>query len=364
MPHTAKDRVIRCNGQPNAPDGIGPAAVYRGNIVMQPEADILLADSDDEQQTISLRSVLAQLAASGAYIQPLPTQAACAYWPEHAVDWREQAIEMRGDALYCDQDGVGQSCPWRTDWSVASCHPSELLCVCPSKVVLGLAIETTSFWGLAMQDQPQFWANRRTLCGETLSLETLEMPGQKIVTSAECSHNISTSMCNPRISRALQRSFDSVVPTWPPVTVPPSMTAAYRLRQGLRLRIANAGCDNGRSWLKSIPSAAGDLPLTCNWKDAAYLTVSVSNAVDLDPALWYMYGVAVTLTDNATDVSLSDMCFTQQRLRSCVDLTRTYGLATGSGSISRLHLDGPEIVAVADAKLVIPEATLVIDDVY
>jgi len=360
----AGGRVARCNGLPGSPDGIGPAAVYRGDLILQAEADLRLAFPDDSIPTASLRDLFRQLTASGAYMPPNQATPTCDYWSEHDIDWRQQAIEQRGDALYCDQDGVGQSCSWRTDWSVAACHPRTLLCTCPSKVVLGLAIETTSFWGVSMQDQPRFWANRRALCSESLSLQTLAMPGQKTVTSAECSHNVSTSMCNPRLSRALQRSFDTAIPAWPPTTSPPSMRTAYRVRQGLRLRIANSGCDNNRAWLQSIPADVGDLPLTCDWKSAASLTVSVSNAVDLDPSLWYLYGVAATLTDNATDFSLSDMCFSQQRLRSCVDLTRTYGLGTDRTVISLLHLEGPEIVAVDNTQLTIPEATLVLDDVY
>jgi hypothetical protein len=355
-------RVARCSGSLDGRDGVGPATVYRGSVVLDPEADLVLKMVDGST-SLSLRDALQALSAKGIYTQNTSTSDQCYYWSENVVRWREQAIEQKGDSLYCDTDGVGNSCEWRTDWFLPACHPRHLLCVCPSTVVLGLTIETIGFQGLAMADRGKFWANHLALCQGSRSLADFDMSGQQQVTTAACAMDPSYSMCDPWTSRAAVRAWASPLPIWPPVSAPATMLAAYRLRQKLRLRIENPSCDNNRSWVTSIPADTSRLELTCNWESAAQLTVGVSSVVDLDPSLWYLYGVAVTLTDTASSHVLADVCFAQQRLRSCSDLTWSYSRTVAGDAILRSTLSGPTRL-VSRADWPIPIATLVVEDVY
>lgn len=341
----------RCVGASDGRDGLTPALKTSGNIVLAEEADILLTRSGTDPP-FSLRQFMGTL--SELHQPPEPQ---CYFWDSHELDWNHFVDDTQTGL--CHTDMIGQTCVWRSDWSIPACTPDGTLCACPSVVEYGTAVSTVYYPN--MNEGSAFFNSLQERC-PSINESLTEIPDEAIYKLTVCGRSID-SYCSPLVAQRSMMGQLDVGVAWPPASYPIFMEPAFSYHTDLRIRIDNEGCDGQRSYLigYDILSEAGRM--TCFWSKAGRFTAVQSTVVSGTPALWGYYGVAVTLLptpgSDTTSDGLRDVCFVGGGLVRCSDINTK--LVTRAGSSRTFFTD---IGTTTDDDLIPSNVTLVRTDIF
>lgn len=374
LPLQPDAHIATCHGN----DGLGPALLASGTVVLGPESDLLVqADTGDDQRfpVASLRRWLSHQPLAWHTTETLAgDQTPCRDWPRHAVPWRTQRLANLPNSTFCSTDVVGTSCGWRSDWAVPACHPTEDICACPSIIVYQSTIETRYVEGVnGTSGKIAFFSTLAPILCTGLSggvpEETeiaLSAAGMVVQNrAAACTADLQSFCARATRRRVLQASLDQAL-AWPPVSYPTALRDAWSARADLRLRVWVPGtCDGNRAWVLTLSSDLRSLQLTCFWKLAATFTLLPAEHVLADPLLWYQHGVALTLVqDHAVPaLALASWCLREGHLRSCSDPRHVFAWTTSSDALQVITLTDPDgMLDLQNRSL--PDLTLLYDDLY
>ena len=366
-------RLARCPGSITAADGLGPSARFPATLRLGVDADVQL--QLDDTRVGSLRAwLLSQPHTWQSIDGPDPLAQPCLSWPQHDVPWRRQGMLPADDSVVCSSDVIGNSCPWRTDWSLVACHPTLPLCACPSKVAYGAVVETLYVHGPADDT------------AKTLLLDTLS-PSLCLATDAAadailadttwtlqrqtvaCTTRTIDSYCDGSTRRRVRQALWDTGRAWPPASYLPALRSAFSARTGLRIHVDSTGCQGGHGWVSAVTRDAGNLRLTvqCFWKASLLFQVLPSELVDGSSLQWHLHGSALTLKPEGEGSSvlptLSNWCLTPlDHLRLCSDFTRVMTWISSSGIAEATVASVDAIVDSGTQAL--PTLSLVLDDWY
>lgn len=292
-------------------DGLGTALVSEGDLVLGPGADLRMLSEAEDGTQMSLRQVLEQMA------QRLPTgqDTACNLWPRHPVEraWvRQQSLEE--SIFFCTSDLVGETCQWRTDWSIPSCALQlDGFCACPSSVTFGSLVSTRYYFGMPTS---YFMANWTWLCADAPPARNATpfplLPAERF---SPCSKRLD-SYCSERHLHTITTLRRSSTLLWPPASYPmSSLDGVFAMRTALRVRMTVDNCEGHRGWLSSVGND-GWL-FSCQWKLALTFTSSAYTPAQFKEPLWARYGIAFRLTDESSGTEIVDLCLNGTRLFNC-----------------------------------------------